>query len=338
MMFLRWLFIVSRTLGFEKPEHTMTGLKSIAIGEATLCGFSPFDPCVGSLLPRFPSEKSAMSLALKIILTPTLIGLASLAGRRWGPAVSGWLVGLPFTSGPVAFFLALDHGTTFAAAAATGTLTGTFSEVFFCLAYGWCALLFPWPVAALSGGAAFLLETFALRYLTLPLVPTFLFAVVALTIGLRLMRPIIDRAKRATPAKTPHSSEPSSINKPPSWDLPARMVISTVFVVLLTAVASALGPHLAGLLATFPLYATILAAFAHQQQGSLAAAGVLRGLLFGLFAFASFFLALAALLPRVGIAPSFMAATALCLVVQFGALWVLRRMMRAERAGGLAGV
>jgi hypothetical protein len=36
------------------------------------------------------------SLALKFVLTPALIGLASLVGRHWGPTVSGWLVGLPF--------------------------------------------------------------------------------------------------------------------------------------------------------------------------------------------------------------------------------------------------
>jgi len=41
-------------------------------------------------------------LAFKLLLTPALLGLVSLAGRRWGPAVSGWLVGLPLTSGPVA--------------------------------------------------------------------------------------------------------------------------------------------------------------------------------------------------------------------------------------------
>ena len=34
-------------------------------------------------------------LALKLALTPALIAGASLAGRRWGGAVSGWLVGLP---------------------------------------------------------------------------------------------------------------------------------------------------------------------------------------------------------------------------------------------------
>jgi hypothetical protein len=57
------------------------------------------------------------SLVLKLVLTPVLIGGASLAGRRFGPSVGGWLVGLPLTSGPIAFFLTLDHGHSFAAAA-----------------------------------------------------------------------------------------------------------------------------------------------------------------------------------------------------------------------------
>jgi hypothetical protein len=47
-------------------------------------------------------------LALKFVLTPFLIGGASLAARRWGPATAGWLVGLPLTSGPVAAALAVQ--------------------------------------------------------------------------------------------------------------------------------------------------------------------------------------------------------------------------------------
>jgi hypothetical protein len=54
------------------------------------------------------------TLVLKLVLTPLLIGAASLAGRRWGPAIAGWLVGLPLTSAPVALFLALDLGIGFA--------------------------------------------------------------------------------------------------------------------------------------------------------------------------------------------------------------------------------
>jgi hypothetical protein len=54
-------------------------------------------------------------LALKLILAPLIIGSASLAGRRWGPAVSGWIVGMPLTSGPVIFIVAVSHDAAFAA-------------------------------------------------------------------------------------------------------------------------------------------------------------------------------------------------------------------------------
>ena len=41
------------------------------------------------------------TLILKIVLTPTLIAWRA-CGRRFGPAVGGWLVGFPLTSAPVA--------------------------------------------------------------------------------------------------------------------------------------------------------------------------------------------------------------------------------------------
>ena len=47
------------------------------------------------------------NLTLKLVATPALIGTATLVGRRWGQSIGGWLVGLPLTTGPVAFFIAL---------------------------------------------------------------------------------------------------------------------------------------------------------------------------------------------------------------------------------------
>src|SRR5207247_8747661 len=55
------------------------------------------------------------ALALKLVLTPVLVGAASLAGPRWGSAVGGWLIGMPFTSGPIVSFLAPHPGPAFAA-------------------------------------------------------------------------------------------------------------------------------------------------------------------------------------------------------------------------------
>ena len=109
----------------------------------------------------------------------------------------------------------------------------------------------------------------------------------------------------------------------PHWDLPARMAVATVFVVALTAAAPLLGPRLAGLLAPFPLYGAVLAGFAHRIQGAGQAVAVLRGLLLGLFAFASFFLVLAVILPT-GIAFAFGSAIVVALGVQ-GASFVAGR-------------
>ena len=75
------------------------------------------------------------TLALKLSVTPLLILAASIASRTWGESIGGWLVGLPLTSAPVCFFLALDQGVGFAAGASLGCLTGAGAEAAFCLAY-----------------------------------------------------------------------------------------------------------------------------------------------------------------------------------------------------------
>lgn len=253
------------------------------------------------------------TLALKLVLTPLLIGAASLAGRRWGPAVSGWLVGLPLTSGPVAFFLALNHGSAFAAAAATGILVGTISQAAFCLAYSWLAFRWSWLPTVLLSCLVFAVATAALDHLTLPLPALFPTVIMVLALALYV-----------TPGGAAAVSGGSA--PLPQWDIPARMVIATGFVLILTGIAPALGPRLTGLLAPFPLYASILTVFAHRLQGPAPAAGVLRGLLLGLFAFASFFLLLAALLQRIGIGSAFAAAVAVALVLQVVSFRVLRRV------------
>jgi uncharacterized membrane protein (GlpM family) len=132
-------------------------------------------------------------------------------------------------------------------------------------------------------------------------------------------------ALRFMPAGPASRSPQSEAGPPPRWDIPARMAVATSLVVLLTAVAPTLGPRLTGLLTPFPLYAAILAVFAHHREGPRAAVGVLRGLLLGLFAFATFFLALAVLLERVGVAAAFAGAVTLGLTVQAGSLLALGR-------------
>jgi hypothetical protein len=249
------------------------------------------------------------SLVLKLVLTPALIAAASLAGRRWGPAVSGWFVGLPLTSGPVAFFLALDHGPHFATGAAAGALGGAAAEAAFCLAYAALARR-GGPAALAAATVAFAGVAALLQRLVPSTAVAGLGAFTALLVAARLM---------------PSPRAAASPGPPPSWDLPARMLLTTVLVLVITGAAPAVGPRLSGVLATYPLYAAILAVFAHRT-GAAAAIQVLRGLLLGLFAFAAFFVALATLLVPAGILLAFTAATTAALIIQTVTLTlVLRR-------------
>jgi len=249
-------------------------------------------------------------LLLKLVLAPIIIGSASLAGRRWGAAVSGWLVGLPLTSGPVVFFLALSHSPAFALHAALGVLSGGISLVVYTLVYARLAVHFRWPVAVAGSLLAFAISTTVLRDLVFPLVPLFLVVIVLIAAG-----------QRAIPPNTAAGGNGAG---PGRWDIPGRILIGTGFILLLTGIAPFIGARLTGLLATIPLYITILTAFAHGQQGPAAAIHVLRGLLYGMFAFAAFFLVLGLLIQTAGLAVSFGTATLASLGVQGLTLLFLR--------------
>jgi len=254
------------------------------------------------------------TLALKIFLTPVLICAASLAGRRWGETIGGWVVGLPLTSGPVAFFLALDYGTEFAWHSAEGSLGGVAAQAGFCVAYGWAAKRLRWPFALAIGTIGFALVAAALQWaapapLLVPL------DALILLLGLRLI---------------PRAEVSASVETLPRWDIPARMVVATSLVVVITAAAPVLGARMSGLIATFPVFATVLAVFAHNTQGKAAAWQVLRGLLLGLFAFTGFFAVIEFSIVATGTALAFAGAILCALVIQAVTLWT----MRARRASG----
>ena len=264
------------------------------------------------------------TLPLKLLLTPALIAAASLAGRRWGPAIGGWLVGLPFTSAPVALIVTLTHGTRFGSGVAVGILAGTASQVGFAAAYAWSARRLRWLLAFGCGCAAFAACTAAFEPLPLTLLPTLLLVLAALVAGLVVL---------PRPARDPSSDAAAY----PAWDLPARMVAATALVAALTTAAPALGPHLTGLLTPFPLYAAVLTVFGHRQHGPEVGIGVLRGLVLGLFAFTAFFAVLASLLVPAGPAVGFLGALAAALAVQGVSLLVLRsRTARSSRDASVA--
>ena len=249
-------------------------------------------------------------LVLKLILAPVIIGSASLAGRRWGAAVSGWLVGLPLTSGPVAFFLALSHDRAFVFDSIRGTLSGGFSLVAFSLTYAWVSRKFNWMISIAAGIFVFGSMTMLLQGVQIPFLLLFVSVLTVIFLGLRLMPKAEVVVSTATPGK---------------WDIPSRVLLGTSFILLITGIAPYIGSRLTGLLTTIPLYVSILTIFSHRHQGSAAAANVLHGLILGLFSFAGFFLVLGLLIEHTSLGLSFGAAILTTLAVQGTSLLILRQ-------------
>lgn len=248
-------------------------------------------------------------LLLKLTLTPLIVGGASLAARHWGASVGGWIVALPLTSAPVVFFLALDQGPAFAATAATGTLAGLGILGGWSLAYVRACRRGP-VAAVIAGTASFAALGLAVQpFLGLPFALLACLAVVAVAVALRLMP--MARGERSA---APH----------PSWDLPARVIVGTTIVVTLTAVAPLLGAHLSGLVATYPVYVTVLAVFTQLREGPDGAVDVVRGLLMGLFGTIGFWVVVQPGLTLVGVVPAFLAGTVVAIGIQAFALRSIR--------------
>jgi hypothetical protein len=255
-------------------------------------------------------------LAVKLLLAPSFVVGASLIARRFGPRVGGLIAGLPVVAGPILLAYALAHGRAFAAGAAAGTLLGLVSLIAFVVVYGRLAGRVFWGASMLAGWLAFAVATAAFSTLSLPSGAALALAAVALLVGLAWL-----------PRPSPERPTPTT---PPAWDLPLRAACALALVLTLTAVSGWLGPQLSGLLAPFPIIATVLATFTHAQRGPDELLRLLRGLVSGFGAFALFCFTLATALHRLDIAAAFALATALALLTQAIVL-VLMRASSAPR-------
>jgi hypothetical protein len=233
----------------------------------------------------FLQDSSTMAVTfLRILLAPVLIVTATMLGRRFGPGASGWFIGFPIISGPISLVLATTQGHEFAVNAALGTLGGQASICLFCAVYFLAARKLPWWLTAPLAIVTFMVSAFLWNNFHPALIPS-----LAVLVGLILF------LGRAIPARKIQ-------HKPLNlwWDLPARILISILFVTGVTTFATKLGPQLSGLFSTLPIFATILSTFTHAQQGGLAAGQLMRGTIVGSIGIAAFYLVIATLLPLTG--------------------------------------
>lgn len=239
---------------------------------------------------------------LRLALVPAAVWLASLAARRWGHAVSGYLGGLPMIGGPITLFLAFDLGPAFAARSALFTLAAIVGQASHLLAFAYVARRAPWWAALLSGWAAFAAASFAVSML--PLTPAL--ALVLAVGGLLAAWLALPREKGATVAP-----------RIPPMELRLRLVAALGLAAAILWSAPVFGPVVSGILLSVPVTGSIMPPFTVALYGHDALVRLLRGFVVGLSGFTAFFATLAFTLAAWGVAAAFLSALALALAAVF---------------------
>ncbi|HYL40424.1 MAG TPA: hypothetical protein VET90_03880, partial [Candidatus Binatus sp.] len=197
-------------------------------------------------------------------------------------------------------------------------------QVVFCMTYAAATTRAAWPACLALASGTFVIAAVALNATILtwaPAIVLFGLAIAASLIGL------------ASPILRPAAQDASlPAVRPGRYDIPARAAVATLLVLAISAAAPIVGGHVAGLLATFPVYISVLTTFAHRVGGGPQARGVLRGLVLGLPGFAVFFLAVAAFVESLGVLPAFSLALTAAVALNLVALRVAIRRP-GERTG-----
>ncbi len=239
---------------------------------------------------------------LKLSLVPAAVWLASLAARRWGHAVSGYLGGLPLIGGPITFYLALDHGAAFAAVSATVTLAAILGQAAHLLAFAHAARGRRWGLALAAGWIAYAVASVAVA--SLPLTP--LFALGLALGGLAL-------AWRFLPRATGTQTLPLI----PPAELWLRLVAAFGLAVAIVVGGETFGPVVSGVLLSMPVTGSIVPPFTLSLYGPNALARLMRGFVIGLTGFTAFFFTVATGAPAWGVGPAFCTAVAAALAAVF---------------------
>jgi len=239
---------------------------------------------------------------LRLLLVPAAVWLASIAARRWGHAVSGYLGGLPLIGGPITLYLALDHGAEFAARSATLTLAAILAQAAHLLAFTHAGRRASWPGALAAGWSGF--AVVALAIASLPISPVVALALAATGLGLCAL--LLPRARAPAPAP-----------RIPPAELRLRLAAAFALAAGILWAAREFGAVASGILLSVPVTGSIMPPFTLALHGPDALARLARGFVVGLSGFAAFFFVIAAGAVPLGIAAAFLGAVAAALAALF---------------------
>lgn len=265
---------------------------------------------------------------LKLAAVPTVVWIASWAGKRWGHKVSGWISGLPMIAAPIMLFLALDQPREFVLPTAWITMTVAPAVGVHCLVFARLGVLvtrgkmnatLAWVICLLSGWIACVVSELLLAEVV---VPNFIGAAVAVVEMLLLA------------ALMPQAKSEAVVPRIPASEIFVRMGAALLLAAIITLGANTFGPRVSGILLGFPITASVLPVFTLTLYGSDATIRLLSGFLTGLIGFVVYFFAFASVMEAGGSALAAFGAgvTASLASAAVMALWHKVRPARQEAA------
>ena len=240
-------------------------------------------------------------LLLRVSIAPLIVVGGTLVQRRFGNAISGLVIGLPLTSLPLLWLVALQHGGTFASSMSGAILVGATAQVVVIWVYAFLAVRLPPALAMVGALGTFALTIAALHLLDLSVLFSTVLAAAGFAVALHWW------------PRTDFTSQETG-----RYRLALRVVLSAGFTLFVVTLAGRIGPGFSGLIAALPMMSLVMAFFTHQELGANASAQFLHGVTRGSFSYVASMFVLAEMLRTGQVGPAFLCAIAVALVVQLG--------------------
>ena len=252
-------------------------------------------------------------LALKLLLVPLFLGLISLAGKRFGPSIAGWLAGLPVVVGPILLLLSLENGTAFAGEAARFTLASVFTAIAYGVAYSWAARSHGWGISLVCGLVAWLFAAVLVANIPFTLGGAAMLALATLLVAPSVYPRVVTVEKAAAL---------------PGSELFLRMFLGALLTLAVTTLSQSVGTTWSGVASLAPILTPVISVFMHRRSGGIYAIVMLTALARGLYSLAAFCFMVAWQLEALGTARTFALAAAVALILQGATLLLQRRRTR----------
>jgi hypothetical protein len=208
-------------------------------------------------------------LVLRIIIAPLVVVGGTFVQRRFGHVVSGLVIGLPLTSLPLLWLVAIQHGTLFARSMSSASLVGCVAEIVMIWTYATLARRLSPTRTLLASLAVFTLTAGVIDLFTFSALLGGLLAAGGFAIALRFWPTTID--------------EP--VEGSGRYRLTLRAVLAAGFSFLVITMAGRIGPGLSGLAEALPIMSLVIAFITHQEIGAHATSRFLQGVVKGSFSY-----------------------------------------------------